>query len=203
MDGDVSPIDKIAKIIDEYNAVLIIDDAHGTGVLGQGKGTLKHFKVKASDNIIQIGTLSKAIGTSGGFVSGIEELIDYLINNSRSFIYSTSLPPAVISASIKSFELVEKERLSKNLEKNIICANKLFKNHGFIKCESITPIYPFVFGEKSIDISKGLINHGIFGVPIRYPTVKKGMERIRISITSKHEKNDFKYLCEKIDKLTI
>lgn len=178
-----------------------MDDAHGTGVLGNGKGTLQHFKIKPNDNIIQIGTLSKAIGTVGGFVTGIEELSDYLINTSRSFIYSTALPPAVISASIKSFKLIKSGELTDKLSKNIDIANKIFKSAGFIEEEQITPIYPFLFGEKSIKISEELLNYKIFCVGIRYPTVKKGSERIRVSITAENKKEDFEYLCESISKI--
>ncbi|WP_459201409.1 aminotransferase class I/II-fold pyridoxal phosphate-dependent enzyme [Methanococcus sp. CF] len=201
MDGDIVQVDELKKIADEYNAVLILDDAHGTGVLGGGKGTLHHFKIKPTDNIIQIGTLSKAVGTVGGFVSGIEELIDYLINTSRSFIYSTALPPAVISASIKSFELIKTGKFTDKLSKNIDTANKIFKLSGVIEKEQITPIYPFIFGEKSIEISEELSNYGIFCVGIRYPTVKKGSERIRVSITADNKKEDFEYLCECISKI--
>lgn len=201
MGGDIAPVDELKKIADEYNAVLILDDAHGTGVLGNGKGTLQHFKIKPNDNIIQIGTLSKAIGTVGGFVTGIEELSDYLINTSRSFIYSTALPPAVISASIKSFKLIKSGELTDKLSKNIDIANKIFKSAGFIEEEQITPIYPFLFGEKSIKISEELLNYKIFCVGIRYPTVKKGSERIRVSITAENKKEDFEYLCESISKI--
>ncbi|CAF31130.1 aminotransferase class I/II-fold pyridoxal phosphate-dependent enzyme [Methanococcus maripaludis] len=201
MDGDIAPVDELKKIADKYNAVLILDDAHGTGVLGKGRGTLHHFKIKPADNIIQIGTLSKAVGTVGGFVSGIEELIEYLINTSRSFIYSTALPPAVISASIKSFELIKSGELTDKLSKNINTANKIFKSSGFIEEEKITPIYPFIFGEDSIKISEELLKYKIFCVGIRYPTVKRGSERIRLSITAENKKEDFEYLCECISKI--
>jgi 8-amino-7-oxononanoate synthase len=213
MDGDVAPLDELKKIADEFNGILIIDDAHGTGVLGNGRGTLKHFNLKPSDNIIQIGTLSKAVGGLGGFVCGIEELIEYLINKSRSFIYSTSLPPSVVSGCIKSFELMENGALTKKLQKNIELANKIFKEHDLIGAkrratnsegicsieeDNLTPIYPFIFKEKTMELAEHLIKNNIFCVGIRYPTVPRGMERLRVSINVGHSEGDFRALCEKI-----
>ena len=198
MDGDIAPLKDLKKIADEYNGILIIDDAHGTGVLGNGKGTLKHFNLKPSDNIIQIGTLSKAVGGLGGFVCGIEEVIEYLINTSRSFIYSTSLPPCVVSGCIKSLEVIEKGDLTKKLQKNIKIANKVFKDYEFIKNDNITPIYPFIFGDKTMKLSEHLIKNNIFCVGIRYPTVPKGLERLRVSINVGHGEEDFIKLCENI-----
>ena len=199
MDGDIAPLDKLKKIADEYNGILIIDDAHGTGVLGDGKGTLKHFNLKPSDNIIQIGTLSKAVGGLGGFVCGIDEVIEYLINTSRSFIYSTSLPPCVVSGCIKSLEIIKKGDLTKKLQKNIKIANKIFKEYNFVKEDNLTPIYPFIFGDKTMEISENLIKNNIFCVGIRYPTVPKGLERLRVSINIGHSEGDFRFLCEKIN----
>ncbi|WP_292460625.1 8-amino-7-oxononanoate synthase [Methanothermococcus sp.] len=200
MDGDIAPLDKLKKIADEYNGILIIDDAHGTGVLGNGKGTLKHFNLKPSDNIIQIGTLSKAVGGLGGFVCSIEEVIEYLINTSRSFIYSTSLPPSVVSGCIKSFELIEEGALTKKLQKNIELANKIFKEQDLIEEDNLTPIYPFIFKEKTMDIAEHLMKNNIFCVGIRYPTVPRGMERLRVSINVGHSEGDFRALCECIKK---
>ncbi len=199
MDGDIAPLNDLKKIADEYNGILIIDDAHGTGVLGNGKGTLKHFNLKPSDNIIQIGTLSKAVGGLGGFVCGIDEVIEYLINTSRSFIYSTSLPPCVVSGCIKSLEIIEKEDLTKKLQKNIKIANKIFKEYNFIKEDNLTPIYPLIFGDRTMEISENLIKNNIFCVGIRYPTVPKGLERLRVSINIGHSEGDFRVLCENID----
>ncbi len=196
MDGDIAPLNDLKKIADEYNGILIIDDAHGTGVLGNGKGTLKHFNLKPSDNIIQIGTLSKAVGGLGGFVCGIDEVIEYLINTSRSFIYSTSLPPCVVSGCIKSLEIMEKGDLTKKLQKNIKIANKVFKEYNFIKEDNLTPIYPLIFKEKTMEISENLIKNNIFCVGIRYPTVPKGLERLRVSINVGHSEGDFRVLCE-------
>ncbi|AEH07515.1 8-amino-7-oxononanoate synthase [Methanothermococcus okinawensis] len=202
MDGDIAPLDKLKNIADEYNGILIIDDAHGTGVLGNGKGTLKHFNLKPSDNIIQIGTLSKAVGGLGGFVCGIEEVIEYLINTSRSFIYSTALPPSVVSGCIKSFEIMEEGTLTKKLQENIELANRIFKEYDLIEKNNLTPIYPFIFKEKTMDIAEHLIKNNIFCVGIRYPTVPRGMERLRVSINVGHSEEDFGALCECIkDKI--
>ncbi len=218
MDGDVAPLKDLKKIADEFNAILIIDDAHGTGVLGDGKGTLKHFNLKPSDNIVQIGTLSKAIGGLGGFVCGIEEVIEYLINTSRSFIFSTALPPHVVEGCIRAFEIIEETDIVKKLQKNIKIANEVFKKYGFIGAnevseelqnrrfcsieeDNLTPIYPFIFKEKTMFIAEHLIKNNIFCVGIRYPTVPKGLERIRVSINVGHKKEDFELLCEKIKEV--
>ncbi|MBW9222743.1 8-amino-7-oxononanoate synthase [Methanothermococcus sp. SCGC AD-155-C09] len=195
MDGDIAPLKDIIKIGEEYNGIVIVDDAHGTGVLGNGKGTLKHFNLKPADNIIQIGTLSKAIGGLGGFVCGIEEVIEYLINTSRSFIYSTALPPSVVSGSIRSLELIEEGDLTKKLQGNIREANRIFKKYNLIKGDSLTPIYPIVLGEKTMATSEYLIKNKIFAIGIRYPTVPRGLERIRISINVGHRREDFERLC--------
>ncbi|MBP2172214.1 aminotransferase class I/II-fold pyridoxal phosphate-dependent enzyme [Methanococcus voltae] len=203
MDGDIAPIDELFKLCKDYNCTLIIDDAHGTGVLGKkGKGSLEHFKIKANENIIQIGTLSKANGLVGGYVTGYSELIDYLINKSRSFIYSTSLPPYVIAGATKSFELIENRNYVSKLQKNILVSNKIFsdiKNINFDNNHK-TPIYPLLFGKNTMDMSNYLYNAGYQCIGIRYPTVAKGSERIRVSITSCHEKEDIINLKDKISK---
>ncbi|MCS3900601.1 aminotransferase class I/II-fold pyridoxal phosphate-dependent enzyme [Methanococcus voltae] len=209
MDGDIAPIDKLFKLCNDFNCTLIVDDAHGTGVLGKkGKGTLKHFKIKANENVIQIGTLSKANGLLGGYVASYSEMIDYLINKSRSFIYSTSLPPYVITGAIKSFELIENKDYVSKLQKNVKIANKIFSGlsygintynfeDNYNKHE--TPIYPLIFGNETMKMSKYLDNLGYQCIGIRYPTVARGSERIRVSITSCHKKEDFINLKEEID----
>ncbi|MBP2143103.1 8-amino-7-oxononanoate synthase [Methanococcus voltae] len=201
MDGDIAPIDELFKLCNDFNCTLIIDDAHGTGVLGKkGKGSLEHFKIKANENVIQIGTLSKANGLVGGYVAGYSELIDYLINKSRSFIYSTSLPPYVIAGAIKSFELIKNGDYVSKLQKNVSITNKIFsdlKNINFDDKHK-TPIYPLVFGKNTMDMSNYLYNAGYQCIGIRYPTVAKGSERIRVSITSCHEKEDVVSLKDEI-----
>lgn len=203
MDGDISPMDKIKKLSDEYNCQIIIDDAHGTGVLGKnGRGTLEHFNITNYDNIIQIGTLSKAFGGLGGFVCGDEALIEYLINKCRSFIYSTALPPSIVCGCIKSLEIIKEGKLLKKLKNNINIANNIFKNHNFINKEQITPIYPFIFGKYAMNIAEQLINnYGIYCVGIRYPTVPKGTERLRVSINVSHNREDFKELSNAINEI--
>ncbi|ENN95949.1 8-amino-7-oxononanoate synthase [Methanocaldococcus villosus KIN24-T80] len=201
MDGDIAPLNELKKIADDFGAVLILDDAHATGVLGNGKGALEYFNIKPDDNIIIIVTLSKAIGCLGGCVCGVEELKDYLINTSRSFIFTTALPPAIVEAAIKAIEIIEEGKVVKKLKKNINLANKIFKSYNFINRENETPIYPFIFRDKTVKIAEYLIKNNIFCIPIRYPTVPKGSERIRISINVEHMKEDFIILCEKIKEL--
>ncbi|AXI25365.1 8-amino-7-oxononanoate synthase [Methanofervidicoccus sp. A16] len=194
MDGDIAPLEDIKRIADEYNGVVIVDDAHGTGVLGRGKGTLKHFNLKPSDNIIQIGTLSKAFGGLGGFVCGIEEVIEYLINTSRSFIYSTALPPSLVSGALKSLELIEEGHLTKKLQENIRSANRIFRRYNLIEEDSLTPIYPIILGDRTMEVSEYLLKNGIYAPGIRYPSVPKGLERIRVSINVGHREEDFERL---------
>jgi len=200
MDGDIAPLRDIKKVAEEYNGVVIVDDAHGTGVLGGGKGTLKHFNIKPSDNIIQIGTLSKAFGGLGGFVCGIEEVVEYLINTSRSFIYSTALPPPVVSGVLRSLELIEEGYLTKMLQENIRSTNRIFKRYNLIKEDNLTPIYPIILGKRTMEISEYLIKNGIFAPGIRYPSVPKGLERIRVSINVEHREEDFERLCNLLNK---
>ncbi|WP_423792802.1 aminotransferase class I/II-fold pyridoxal phosphate-dependent enzyme [Methanocaldococcus indicus] len=200
MDGDLADLKRLKKIADEYSAILIVDDAHGTGTVHK-KGALKYFNVKG-DNIIQIGTLSKAFGGLGGFVCSTDEVIEYLINRCRSFIYTTALPPCIVEGCLKALEIIDKGKLTKKLQKNINLANKIFKD--FILEEKVTPIYPFIFKDKTMEIANYLQKNNIFCVAIRYPTVPKGLERIRVSINVNHKKDDLKLLCEKIkEKLYI
>ncbi|AXI25163.1 hypothetical protein CFE53_02960 [Methanofervidicoccus sp. A16] len=194
MDGDIAPLKDIKRIADEYNGVVIVDDAHGTGVLGKGKGTLKHFNLKPSDNIIQIGTLSKAFGGLGGFVCGIEEVVEYLINTSRSFIYSTALPPSLVSGALKSLELIEEGHLTEKLQENIRSANRIFRRYNLIEEDSLTPIYPVILGDRTMEVSEYLLKNGIYAPGIRYPSVPKGLERIRVSINVGHREEDFERL---------
>ena len=199
MDGDIANLKEIKKIADEFSAILIIDDAHATGVLGdKGEGSLEYFKIKSKDNIVCITTLSKAIGTQGGCVCCIEELRDYLINKSRAFIYSTALSPAIVNATLKSLEIIKNSKIVKDLRKKIEIANKIFLKYNLIDEKKETPIFPIILGEKTMKVSEELIKNNIYCVGIRYPTVPKGKERIRVSITLEHKEEDIKLLAEKL-----
>lgn len=205
MDGDIAPLKDIVFLCNQYDALLMIDDAHGTGVLGKtGRGALEHFNIKA-DNIIQMGTLSKAVGCYGAFVAGNKDLIDLLINRARSFIYSTSLPPAVAEAGIKAIDIIDKrlkrsrERLWKN--KARLCDG--LKSMGFDTLDSETPIVPVLIGDadKTLKIAGSLFKNKIFAPAIRPPTVPEGKCRIRFTVTAGHTDDEIDMALETLNSL--
>lgn len=204
MDGDIAPIRRIYDICLRHNALLYLDDAHGTGVLGSGKGALAHFGIKPEPWIIQMGTFSKAFGSYGAFIAASRDAIDWLTNTARGFICSTALPACIIAASLSALQLIRKEtqligRLWNNRE-------RLFKGiHalGFDTLSSETPIIPLIpsrpplekggeggFGnvEATIRFSEKLMSSGIYAPAIRPPTVI--IPRIRFTITAAHTEND-------------
>ncbi len=194
MDGDIAPLKDLLSLCDRYDAVLMIDDAHGTGVLGKtGRGGLEHFGIKA-DNIIQMGTLSKAAGCYGAFVAGNKDLINLLVNRARSFIYSTSLPPAVAAAGVKAIDIIDRRstRLRERLWKNRGRLYDGLKNMGFDTLDSETPIIPVLAGDaqNALRIGRHLYKHHIFAPAIRPPTVPEDKCRIRFSITAGHTDED-------------
>lgn len=204
MDGDIAPIPEIFDICMRHNALLYLDDAHGTGVLGDGKGALSHFGIKPEPWIIQMGTFSKAFGSYGAFIAADRDVIDWLINTARGFIYSTALPACIIAASLSALQLIQKEtELIKRLWDN---RERLFRGiHalGFDTLNSETPIIPLIppcpplekggeggFGnvEASVKFSERLMNSGIYAPAIRPPTV--GLPRIRFTVTAAHTEKD-------------
>jgi 8-amino-7-oxononanoate synthase len=194
MDGDIAPLKDLVSLSDKYEAVLMIDDAHGTGVLGQtGRGALEYFGIKAG-NIIQVGTFSKAFGCFGAFVAGKRDLIDLQINKARSFMYSTALPPAVAEASIRAIDIIElkSHNLKKRLWKNRQRLYKGLVNLGFDTLGSETPIIPVLAGDvnEALKIGKYLYRKKIFAPAIRPPTVPEGKCRIRFSVTAAHTDDD-------------
>jgi 8-amino-7-oxononanoate synthase len=200
MDGDIAPLKELILISKKYNALLMIDDAHGTGVIGKtGRGGLEHFGIKA-DNIIQMGTLSKALGCFGAFVAGKKDLISLLVNRSRSFIYSTSLPPAVAEAGIKAIDIVDSRsiKLRKRLWKNRERLHKGLQELGFDTLYSETPIIPVLIGDinKTLKLGKLLYKNKIFTPAIRPPTVPEGKCRIRFTVTAGHTDEDIDLVLE-------
>lgn len=188
MDGDIAHLPKIAEIAEEYDLITYVDDAHGSGVLGDGAGTVKHFGL--SDQIdFQIGTLSKAIGVVGGYVAGKKDLIDWLKVRSRPFLFSTSLTPADVAACIKAIQiLMESTDLNKLLWKNGNYLKKGLKDLGFNIGKSETPITPCIIGDEKLAqlFSTRLIEEGIYAKAIVFPTVPKGTSRIRNMPTAAH-----------------
>jgi glycine C-acetyltransferase len=190
MDGDIALLPEIVKIAEEFDLITYVDDAHGSGVLGDGAGTVKHFGL--SDKIdFQIGTLSKAIGVVGGYVAGKRNLIDWLKVRSRPFLFSTSLTPADVAASKKSIEiLMESTELNKKLWENGDYLKKGLKKLGFNIGNSETPITPCIIGDEALTqaFSKGLNEEGVYAKAIVFPTVPKGTGRVRNMPTAAHTK---------------
>ncbi|MEH7391863.1 glycine C-acetyltransferase [Bacillus sp. JJ1474] len=190
MDGDIAKLPEIVRIAEEFDLITYVDDAHGSGVLGDGAGTVKHFGL--SDKIdFQIGTLSKAIGVVGGYVAGKQELIDWLKVRSRPFLFSTSLTPADVAASIKAIEiLMESTELNEKLWKNANYLKTGLKNLGFDIGDSETPITPCIIGDevKTQEFSRKLNEAGVYAKSIVFPTVPQGTGRVRNMPTAAHTK---------------
>lgn len=193
MDGDIAPLPDLVALAEKYDALLMVDDAHATGVLGKGgRGTAEHFGMEGRVPI-QMGTLGKAFGSFGAYVAGNRDLIDFLINRSRSYIYSTALPPAVCAASLAALKIVEneptrRERLWHNRERFTAGLKALQIDLG----SSETPILPLMIGdtEKALKAGARLFESGIFATAIRPPTVPEGTSRIRMTLMSSFTEHD-------------
>ena len=190
MDGDLAPLDVLVKLSKESKATLMIDDAHGIGVLGKkGKGIIEYFGLDDNQVPVLVGTLGKAFGTAGAFVAGSEELIETLIQKSRSYIFTTAMPAAVAAATRKSLRIVEeeswrREKLQSLIKQFRIGASKL----GFELIDSITPIQPLIIGssEKALTLSEKLLEKNILISAIRPPTVPEGTARLRVTFSATH-----------------
>ena len=204
MDGDKAPLAKIADIADRCGAILIVDDAHGFGLFGEkGKGVVDEAGV--TDRVgLHIVTFGKSAGASGGIVAGSRSLIDGLINFSRAFIYSTAPPPATAAAAMAGLEIINSEKgdmLRSSVMANVAAMNDAGKK--FLKEKSETPILPFYLpGEIDVfDVSKRLREAGFYAPAIRPPTVPKGLERLRVSVTAAHSKEDCQGFVEALTAL--
>lgn len=203
MDGDIAPLDKLYELGKEYNALLMVDDAHSTGVLGNGRGTAHHFGLTDVD--VQLGTLSKALGSVGGYVAGRKELIEYLVNYSRSFIFSTALSPADIGAALEALTIVKNEPLVVDQlnENTTYMANKL-QSMG-IECDDETPIFPIIVGdnERALSLAYELELRGIIITAIRPPTVPVGESRLRMTVTAAHSQEQLDYVANTLRGLLV
>ena len=197
MDGDIAPLDEIVALCKKYGCISMIDEAHATGVLGEsGSGASEMFKLQNEIDVC-MGTLSKAVGSIGGYVAGSKELIDFLKNKARSFIFDTSLPAGALSASLKSISIIKaKPQLRLNLNKNMKYLKKYLSNSRFSFLDFPTPIIPVILGDekKALKFSRLLLKNRIFVPAVRPPSVPKGESRIRITLMATHKK-------EHIDKL--
>ncbi len=209
MDGDIAPLDKIVPLCKEYDAMLMIDEAHATGMLGKnGHGTLEHFGLKpVEDADIVLGTCSKALAATGGFVVGSKDLIRYLRVISRSYIFSTAMTPAASASLLKALEIIETDpSIRERMWDNVEYIRSGFHKLGFDTLTSETQIIPILIGteENAIQFSRKLFDMGIFGPCVRWPAVEKGKARIRFTVMATHTKEQIDYLlkcCGEIGKV--
>ncbi|MFS0612352.1 glycine C-acetyltransferase [Lederbergia ruris] len=190
MDGDIAKLPEIVEIAEEFDLITYVDDAHGSGVLGGGAGTVKHFGLQDKVDF-QMGTLSKAIGVVGGYVAGKKELIDWLKVRSRPFLFSTAVTPADAVAATEAIEiLMDSKELNERLWANGDYLKKGLKDLGFDIGDSETPITPCVIGDekKTQQFSKRLYEEGVYAKSIVFPTVPKGTGRVRNMPTAAHTK---------------
>lgn len=193
MDGDIAPLAAIAGIAARHKALLVVDDAHATGVLGPGgRGTAAYWGV--ADKVhVQIGTLSKALGAEGGFVTGSGELIAYLKNKARSFIFSTALAPATIAAALAALrELAARPELVAKLNENVLYVRTLLQAAKLAVPAGITPIIPVIVGDSgaAVRITAALQQQGLIISAIRPPTVPAGTSRLRLTVTAAHTREE-------------
>jgi len=189
MDGDLAPLPELSRLAQAYEADLYIDDAHGTGVMGpHGRGTAEHFDLEASIPF-QMGTLGKAFGSSGAYLAGSSTLIQYLMNTSRSFIFTTAPPPGTAAAATTAIQIMQREperraRLWANRERLFTGLTQL----GFSLSPSVSPIIPILVGsaETALSFARYLFTEGVYAPAIRPPTVPDATSRIRITVTSEH-----------------
>jgi glycine C-acetyltransferase/8-amino-7-oxononanoate synthase len=193
MDGDIAPLPDLMRLAERYHAVLMVDDAHATGVLGErGRGTAEHFGLEGRVHI-QMGTLGKALGSYGAYVAGARDIVRYLLNTCRSYLFSTSLPPAVCAASIASFDVLEAEPWRrKKLWDNRSRLARGLESLDIIIAPSTTPIFPLLVGSSNtaLQASQEAFAQGIFATAIRPPTVPDGSARLRATVMATHSDAD-------------
>jgi glycine C-acetyltransferase len=189
MDGDIGALPGLVEAAEKHGAIMMVDDAHSSGVLGrQGRGTIDHFGLHGRVQV-QVGTLSKAIGVLGGYVCGSRDLIDFLYQRARPFLFSTSHPPAVAAACLAAFDVLEQEpERIENLWKNTRYFKQGLTSAGFNTGISETPITPVIVGEAKVahELSRELFAEGVLATGIGFPTVKKGKARVRTIVTATH-----------------
>jgi glycine C-acetyltransferase len=192
MDGDIGALAMLTQLAEKYGAIMMVDDAHASGVLGKnGRGTVDHFDLHGRVHI-QVGTLSKAVGVLGGYVCGSRDLIDFLHHRARPFLFSTSHPPAVAAACLAAFDILEQEpeRIEKLWSNTRLFQDGLHAN-GLSTGASETPITPIMVGEAATAhaFSRALFEEGVFATGLGYPTVPEGKARIRTIVTSAHSRD--------------
>jgi glycine C-acetyltransferase len=209
MDGDVGPLPALCDLAEKYGAIMMVDDAHASGVLGRnGRGTIDHFNVHGRVDV-QVGTLSKAIGALGGYVCGSRDLIEFLYHRARPFLFSTSHPPSVAATCIAAFEVLEQEpeRIEKLWENTRFFKKELgrlgFNIGGANTPASETPITPIIVGEGrlAMEFSRELFQEGVLGTGIAFPTVPEGKARIRTIMTATHTREQLEKALETLQRV--
>jgi glycine C-acetyltransferase len=209
MDGDICPLPGLCDAAEKYGAVMMVDDAHASGVLGRdGRGTIDHFGVNGRVDI-QVGTLSKAIGALGGYVCGTRDFVEYLYHRARPFLFSTSHPPAVAAACIAAFDVLENEpELIARLWSNTRFFKKGlgllgFNIGGVTTPASETPITPIIIGDgrATMDFSKAIFEEGVMGTGIAFPTVPEGKARVRTIVTATHTEDELSQALEVLGRI--
>ncbi len=201
MDGDIAPLQDVCILSRKHGALLYLDDAHGTGVLGKGRGALAHFAINAEPWIVQMGTFSKACGSFGAFVAGAEDIIQWISNTARSLLYSTALPPVCAAASIAALQLIRNDRtLIRQLWQNRGQILDGLAGLGYDCMETETPIIPVRTSSvhDAVLLSAFLLEGGVYAPAIRPPTVKE--PRIRITVTAAHEEMHISRLLDRMKK---
>jgi 8-amino-7-oxononanoate synthase len=207
MDGDWAPIKRLVELKKQFGAWLLVDEAHATGIYGEKHRGLLELQKAESEVEVQVGTLGKALGLSGGYVVGTRVLIDYLMNRARSFIFSTAPWPALGAALIRSLEIVE------NDETSMVLQNRLWANAYYLKRKlygenvmpPAAPIFPILVGDegRAVEVMEYLRAMGLWVPAIRYPTVAKGQARLRVSVTGAHDEEAMDRLAEGLIELGL
>lgn len=195
MDGDIANLPEIVRLAKKYGAITMVDDAHGEGVLGEGRGIAHHFGLQGKLDI-EVGTLSKAFGVLGGVIAGKKELIEYYRQKGRPYLFSTGLTVADTAAVIEGVKILATSKaLVKKLWDNAEYLRKGFQKLGFDTSKTQTPITPVMLGDENLakDFSKKLFDYGVFATPIKYPMVALGKARIRVMPSATHTKKDLDY----------
>jgi glycine C-acetyltransferase len=209
MDGDIGPLPGLCDLAEKYGAIMMVDDAHASGVLGRaGRGSIDHFGMHGRVDI-QVGTLSKAIGALGGYVCGTRDLIDFLYHRARPFLFSTSHPPSVAATCIAAFDVLEDEpERIENLWENTRFWKKELALLGFdiggkTTPESETPITPIIIGDgaRTMEFSRQLFQQGVLGTGIAFPTVPEGKARVRTIMTATHTEEELEKALEVLKKV--
>lgn len=193
MDGDLAPLDKIYEITNQHNVMLMVDDAHGEGVVGRGgRGIVDHFGLHGKVDV-EVGTFSKAFGVMGGVIAGNQAIIDWLRQRGRPFLFSSAATPADVAACIAAVDLLEEStELVDKLWQNGNLFKKVMKEMGFDTGQSATPITPVMLGEAPLaqQFSRELFNENVFAMALGFPTVPKGKARIRVMLSAAHSPTD-------------